>query len=147
LRKSEIFEKVSYLTAQESHTMAKEIDINKLAQAMDNTWGRSSTPKTASYSVKFTFLGSDRILASYQVVTNFVSEREMIGMKRKCEEESDDVIKAHVDLVKKTYKELTGQSLTLREADSTDSLEIVGFNVHNPKRTALFRRKVTFELA
>ena len=127
--------------------MPKAIDINALGQAIDTTWGRSSTPKTASYSVKFSFLGGDRLLASYQVITNFVSEKEMIHMKRGCEEESKDVIKAHVDMVKKTYKELTGDSISLKEDSSTDSLEIIGFNVHNPKRTAYYRRKTVFELA
>jgi hypothetical protein len=127
--------------------MPKAININALGQAIDTTWGRSSTPKTASYSVKFTFLGGDRLLASYQVITNFVSEKEMILMKRSCAEESQSVIDAHVKSVKEVYKELTGESITIKEAGSTDSLEIIGFNVHNPKRTAYYRRKTVCELA
>jgi hypothetical protein len=127
--------------------MSKTIDINALGQAIDTTWGRSSTPQTASYSVKFTFLGSDRLLASYKVIINFVSEKEMILMKRQCNEESEKVIAAHVKSVKDTYTDLTGDSITLKEDSSTDSLEIIGFNVHNPKRTAYFMRKVVFELS
>ena len=76
----------------------EDINLNALGQAMDDTWGRSSTPKTASYSVKFSFYGGNRILASYQVITNFVSERQMIDMKRRCSDESLDVINAHVSL-------------------------------------------------
>ena len=127
--------------------MPKAIDINALGQAIDTTWGRSSTPKTASYSVKFSFLGGDRLLASYQVITNFVSESEMIRMKRSCSEESEKVIDAHVKSVKDVYKELTGDTLTMKENVSTESLEIIGFNVQNPKRTAYYRRKTTFEIA
>ena len=114
----------------------EDINLNALGQAMDDTWGRSSTPKTASYSVKFSFYGGNRILASYQVITNFVSERQMI-----------DVINAHVKSIKDSYKKLAGESITFKEEASTDSLEIIGFNVHNPKRTALFRRKTIFEVA
>lgn len=125
----------------------EDINLNALGQAMDTTWGRSSTPKTASYSVKFSFYGENRILASYQVVTNFVSERQMIDMKRRCAEESLDVIDAHVKSIKEIYKKLTGDSITFKESGSTDSLEIIGFNVHNPKRTAYFRRKTIFEIA
>jgi len=127
--------------------MPKVLDINALGQAIDTTWGRSSTPKTASYSVKFSFLGNDRLLASYQVITNFVSEKEMILMKRDCAQESVDVIDAHVKSIKDSYKDLTGESVSLKEVSSTDSLEIIGFNVHNPKRTAYYRRKTVFELA
>lgn len=125
----------------------KKLDINAVGQAIDTTWGRSSTPKTASYSVKFTFLGDSRLLASYKVITNFVSESEMIKMKRNCLEESESVIAEHVKSIKETYKQLTGDSLTLKEESATDSLEIIGFNVHNPKRTAYYRRKVVFEIA
>ena len=127
--------------------MPKVLDINAIGQAIDTTWGRSSTPKTASYSVKFTLLGGDRILASYNVITNFVSEKEMILMKRGCADESVGVIDAHVKAVKDSYKSLTGESLSLSEVSSTDSLEIIGFNVHNPKRTAYYRRKTIFELS
>ena len=125
----------------------KEIDINALGQAMDSTWGRSSTPKTASYSVKFTFHGENRVLASYKVIVNFVSEKEMILMKRQCTEESKDVIDTYVKSIKKSYKDLTGDSVTFKEESASDSLEIIGFNVHNPKRTAYFRRKIVFEVA
>lgn len=125
----------------------EDIDLNALGQAMDTTWGRSSTPKTASYSVKFSFYGGSRILASYQVITNFVSEKQMIDMKRRCAEESLDVIDAHIKSIKEIYKKLTGNSITFKEEESTDSLEIIGFNVHNPKRTAYFRRKTIFEVA
>ena len=127
--------------------MPKQLNINAVGQAIDTTWGRSSTPKTASYSVKFTLLGGNRILASYMVVTNFVSEKEMILMKRSCSEESEKVIEAHVKSVKDCYKELTGESLKFEQVGTSDSLEIIGFNVHNPKRTAYYRRKTVFEMA
>lgn len=127
--------------------MPKTIDINALGQAIDSTWGRSSTPKTASYSVKFSFLGDSRLLASYKVITNFVSEKEMILMKRSCLEESESVIAEHVKSVKDIYKQLTGDTISLKEENATDSLEIINFNVHNPKRTAYYRRKVVFEIA
>ena len=55
-----------------------KIDFNALGQAIDTTWGRSSTPKTASYSVKLSLLGPDRLLVSYAAVVNFGTERQMI---------------------------------------------------------------------
>lgn len=127
--------------------MPKIININALGQALDTTWGRSSTPQTASYSVKFTLLGGNRMLASYQVITNFVSEKEMILMKNSCAEESKKVIEAYIKSIKDTYRNLCGDSLSIKEESSTDSLEIIGFNVHNPKRTSYYRRKTVFELA
>lgn len=123
-----------------------KINYNALGQALDTTWGRSSTPKTASYSVKFSLSG-DILIASYQAVVNFASEKEMIVMKRMYEEESIDVINGVLKNIKSVYKDLTGNSLTTKENNSSTSIEIIGFNVHNPKRTAYVRRKTTFEIA
>lgn len=123
-----------------------KIDYNALGQAIDTTWGRASTPKTASYSVKFTLAG-DVLTASYQAVVNFASEKEMIMMNRMYEEESSDIIQAVLKSVKAVYKDLSGSTLTTKEHSTNTSVEIIGFNVHNPKRTAYFRRKTAFEIA
>jgi len=137
----------NYINGQSINTTLTDLNLNALGQAIDTTWGRSSTPLTASHSVKFTLLGGNMILASYQVITNFVSEKEMILMKRSCSEDSLKIIAAHVKHVKDAYRDLAGETISFSEKDSSDSLEIIGFNVHNPKRTAYYRRKTIFELA
>lgn len=123
-----------------------EIDFNALGQAMDTTFGRSSTPRTASYSVKLTMMGPDRVLASYQAIVNFGTERQMIEMKRAYSTEAEEVVKAYVKQIKATYKDITENALSMKEVASTDSIEIINFNVHNAKRTAYFRRKSVFEI-
>jgi len=123
-----------------------EIDYNALGQALDTTWGRCSTPKTASYSVKFTMQGN-LLMASYAAIVNFGTEKEMQLMKQNYAQESMDVIAATIKKVKAEYKEMTGKALSTKEHSTSDSLEIIGFNVHNPKRTAYYRRKTCFELA
>jgi hypothetical protein len=123
-----------------------DIDYNALGQAIDTTWGRSSTPKTASYSVKLTMMGPDRLLASYAAVVNFGTERQMIDMKRRYSEESVGITDEVMKSVKSNYKELAGESLSAKELSSVDNLEIIGFNVHNPRRTAYYRRRTVFEI-
>lgn len=123
-----------------------DIDYNALGQAIDTTWGRSSTPKTASYSVKLTMLGPDRLMASYAAIVNFGTEEQMIHMKRRYSSESESVTAEVVKTIKENYKELCGESLKAKELDSTDSLEIISTNVHNPRRTAYYRRKTVFEI-
>lgn len=124
---------------------SNKIDYNALGQAIDTTWGRSSTPKTAGYSVKMSMHG-DTLVVNYAAIVNFGSEREMIVMKRSYTEESMSVINEVLKNVKETYKKLSGKSLKAKEMVSNDSLEIIGFAVHNPKRTAYYRRKTVFEL-
>ncbi len=127
-----------------------KIDLAALGQALDSTWGRSSTPKTASYSVKLSFAGSagNQILASYAAIVNFGTERQMIEMKRAYAGEADSVLSGVIKKVKAIYKDLTGSSLTVKEVKDaqSDSIEITGFNCHNARRSAYFRRKVLFEV-
>lgn len=125
----------------------KRINYSALGQAIDTTWGRSSTPKSSSFSVKVSLAGDGRLMVSYQAIVNFVTEKEMVTMKRLYSEESASIVAAALKTVKENYKDLTGDSLKLNETDVNESLEIIGFGVHNPKRTAYFRRKSIVEFA
>ena len=124
-----------------------DIDINALGQAIDTSWGRSSTPQTCSYSVKFSMLGPDRMMASYAAIVKFVTEKEMIQTKREHIKESESVLDAVMKNVKTKYKDLSGLTLKTSELSSVDNLEIINMNVHNPLRTAYYRRRVVFEIS
>lgn len=122
------------------------VDINALGQSIDSSWGRSSTPKTASYSVKMS-MQDDKLIVLFSEIVNFAREREMIMVKRACSEESIKLINEVLKVVKSNYKKLSGQTLSTAEVSTDESVDIVGMNVHNPKRTALYRRKTVFEVS
>jgi hypothetical protein len=127
-----------------------DIDFNALGQAIDTTWGRSSTTNAASFSVKFKLEGEDLLCATYAVVVNFGSERQMIEMKRRYREEADAIINEALKGVKASYKDLTGSALKVKEHNtpgSGESLEIIGVNFYNPRRTAHYRKKMYFGVA
>lgn len=124
-----------------------ELNLSALGEAIDTSWGRSSSPVTSGFSVKMNVSGHYQLNLTYQTIVNFGTEREMLATKRLEEEQASKNIKSIIDNVKKNYKELSGSALKLKETSSSDSVEIVGMNVHNPKRTALYRRKCTFEVA
>lgn len=123
-----------------------DIDYNALGQAIDTTFGRSSTPRAPSFSVKFSMLGPDRLLASYAALVNFGTERQMIDMKRMYEDESKSVVAAVLKDVKSTYKDLCGESLTAKEISAVTNLEMVNMSPFNPRRTAYYRLKTVFEI-
>jgi len=123
----------------------KKIDLSSLEQCIDTSWGRSSTPLTATMSVKYTLAG-DTIVASYQALVTLVTERQLIELKRRYKEESDAVIEASLKNVQKNYKELTGQTIKFTQLAYDDSIEVINMNSHNSRRTALYRRKSVFEM-
>jgi hypothetical protein len=123
-----------------------KINFDALGQASDTTWGRSSTPKTSSYSVKVSMLGPTTIKASYAVIVNFGSERQMIETKRRYAEESIAIISEVLKTIKANYKSLTGSSLSTKEVGSQDNIEIISATIHNPKKTAYYKRQTVFEV-
>lgn len=123
-----------------------ELDYNALGQAIDTSWGRSASPIVNSFSVKMRMIGPDMLSVSYQTIVNFASERQMLQVKLREAELSSQNIKSVLDAVKSSYKESTSKALKMKEVSSGDSVEIVGFGIHNPKRTAIYRKQVVFEL-
>ena len=125
----------------------KVLDYNALGQAVDTTWGRSSTPSGASQSVKFKILGEDKIEVLYAVIVNLVNDREMVDLKKKYTAESNDVIDGSLKRVKEVYKDLSESNIRFKQVSDTDSFEIINLNIYNRKRTAYFRRRVVYEMS
>lgn len=127
--------------------MHNTIDYNALGQILDTSWGKSSTPKTASYSVKFSYTGN-MLVATFNCIVNFSSNSDAQVIKKLTGNEADELIKRYTKSLKEKYKSLTGESLTLKEIDSSDSVEMVGGGYHHsPKRTALYRKTFRFDMS
>lgn len=122
------------------------VDFNALGQAIDTTFGRSSTPKTASFSVKMSLLNNESLLVSYAAIVNFRSQIQMIDSKRAYEEEAQKVIAMTIKRVKEIYKDLTGETIKLTEVKESkdDRVEIINMNCHNANRTGYYRQKIVF---
>lgn len=128
--------------------MAKVINYNALNQILDTTFGRSSTPQSASYSVKFSFSGGDRLIATYIGIINFPSRTDAMIAKKSSEEDADRLVKSYIKSLKTRYKELTGEIISLKDVDETDSVEMIGGGYHHTsKRSAYYRKTFIFELA
>ena len=123
-----------------------ELDYNALGQAIDTSWGRSSSPIVNSFSIKMKMVGQDMLSVTYQTIVNFASERQMLQVKLREADLSLSNIKSVLDAVKQSFKDLTSKTLKTKEVNSGDSVEIVGFGVHNPMRKALYRKQVMFEI-
>jgi len=142
--------------------MSKKIDLSALNNIVDTTWGRSSTPKASSYSVKFSFSGvvhladkdeksgdfGSRLTVTYIDIINFSSSGEAQITKKRSSESADRLIKDRISSLKKAYKELTGDSLKLEKFDESDSVEMIGGGYHHtPKRTAYYRKTYIFDMS
>lgn len=122
------------------------IDIAALGQCIDTSFGRSSTPLSASHSIKMTLVGDGRMKVSYIAIVNFRSNSEFMKIKASHADEATRLVLATLKNVKETYKSITGETLKIESLGSDDSVEVIGLGVYNPKRTAYYRRIEMFEV-
>jgi hypothetical protein len=123
------------------------VDTAALANSFNTDFGHTSTPKTASYSVKMRFGGGDTIIVNYQAIVHFSTEHEYVQMKRLYEEEATAIVKEAVKNVKTSYKGFTGRAVKFSEIAREDSVEIINMNFYNPRRAAYYRAKFVFEVS
>lgn len=130
----------------------KNIDLNALGQALDTTFTRSSAssgPVLNTHSVKAGFAPGEklRVKVTYTCVVNMVRDRDIAESKARYEKEGDSYIDAATKKIVEEYKANAEKgSIKLNRVDVGTSIEIVDLNIHNNKRTALFRRIAHFDV-
>jgi len=146
----------------------KNIDLNALGQAIDTSFTRSSAsygPAFETHSIKVGFAHGDKlkIKVVYSCVVNMVRDRDIQESKTTYEKEGDAYIDAASKQIVKDYREIVAgeddhndvadiagnevkSSIKLTRADVGTSIEIIDLNIHNNKRSALFRRIAFFEV-
>ena len=125
-----------------------EIDLYALGQAIDDTWGRSSTSSTvdAKTAVKVTLV-SNRLKFMYLVVVNFNSIQQQRALKEHADAEADVLIKLRLASVKALYKKLSGKTLKVSEVSASDGdFEVINLSSYNANKTAYFRKVVVYEI-
>ena len=122
-------------------------EYNALGQALDTTFGRSSTSGVSSHSVKGTLVGQDQVKVVYGCVVNLTTDREAMQMKQRYADESNEIIKKYIAFLKGQYKDISGKTISFKEVNSDISFEMVNMNIFNRKRTAIFRRIVILDIS
>jgi hypothetical protein len=117
--------------------------VNILGQILDTTFGKSSTAKSPSFSIK-TKMSGDNIHVTYTTIVNLVTDRVMRDQVKEEERVSEKLIGDFIDEVKKEFRRVAGSTLKLKKGDSTDEIELISMSPYNPKRTAYYRRRAVF---
>ncbi len=134
-------------------------DVNVLGQLIDTSFGYSSTGEEkyqvpAGRSIKSHIsgeTGEDRLIVKFTTVVNLHGhERQMLDANHpgasRVKEESLKLTKDYVAALKKEFKEATGKTLRLKENSTSDSVELVNYNIFSPNRTVYYRRNSIFSI-
>lgn len=113
-----------------------------LSTLLNTTFGQEGSP---SGIVSITPMFSGRTLTlKYVTVVHFAEERSLQLQVERVSRESIDHLASCVADLKKNFKEITGQSLKLKDVKSTDSMELV--SGLSPRKVAYYRRMHVLEV-
>ena len=122
-------------------------EINSLGQILDINYGTSRLGEYRTPTMSITTkLQGDKMTCTYTTICHVASDRNLRAQVRSFEEESVKLVKEYVKLVKKEFKESAAKALKLKEVSSRDSVELITTSPYTPRKTAYYRRYVTFQV-
>lgn len=122
-------------------------EYNALGQAIDTTWGRSSTSNTnASMSVKAHLLGEDQIVLTYTAVISFGSISERENEIERYSGEGKTILNAALKRIKADFKDLAGRTLKTKELSVDEDWELLSLGQFSGRRDAYYRKKAIIEV-
>mgnify|MGYP003627140031 CR=1 FL=1 len=117
-------------------------EISILGNILNSTFGKSSTVKSPTVSIKGSLSGNNLEL-KYTTIIHLASERNLRDQVKKFEEESIKLLSDYIKMCKKEFKGGSGRTLKLKEIGSNDSVEVITTSPYAPRKTAYYRRFTT----
>jgi len=123
-----------------------------LTDIIEQTWGVSSTTRSASYSVTLKVLADNILDVKYAAVRNFASSETNV-IRAQLKDEGIRIVQSRLDEIKEQYKDLAEshgidkKKISFKLEDSQDSLEYTNGAFLNPKRTCVFKLHCTVKIS
>jgi len=88
----------------------------------------------------------ENLVVTYSTMAYFASERSMPSQMPRLVDESNHHINELMASTRQQFKDSTGESLKIEELSNTDNLEYTQGSMVNPRRVAVYRRRVVFKV-
>ena len=120
--------------------------LNALGTIINTSYGQSSTRgNDKGYALKYSMTESG-VKLSFNALVQFASEKSLQDQVSNLKNESNQLIKDDINRVISEFKESTGESLTLKNINDRDNIELVSYSVHSPIRRAVYRRELFYSI-
>lgn len=116
--------------------------INALGQILNTSWGNSS--KDYNCTVKF---DNEAMRIMYSCVLYLASEKSVNSQIPNAALEASERINSRMAEAKKEFKEITGETLKLKELKNQDDVQYIQASYNNPRKVVLYRKFVDFEIS
>jgi len=122
-------------------------EVRALGDVTNTTWGKSSTTKVPTMSLKCALVGDQHLKISYVTTVTFASDRAMSEHMSALENDAVQASNQYLSEIKREFKKITGTTLKTRIKDTIPSVEIIRLQPHiSPKRTAYYRFVTMLEI-
>jgi len=118
-------------------------EINAIGNILDSTVGRGGD---GSRSVTAAISG-DVLTLKFATIVNFASETSLRQQADRLTEESIAVLSDRISSLKKEFKDLTGNTLLLKEISNRDSIEIISATANSLRKIAYYRRNAQLQIS
>lgn len=135
-------------------------EVNVIGQITNTTFGYSSTGETgyqvpAGRSIKANLTGEtgeDQLIVKFVTIINIAEHESQLALAGhkvsvEAEIEAKSLVKQYINNLKKEFKSAAKSTLSLKEVDASDSIELINYNPNSPHRTVYYRRNTTYDVS
>jgi hypothetical protein len=117
-------------------------EIRALGDALNTTWGKSSSDKKLTSK-----LAGDVLELQYMSIVQFAGERALSLQVDTHRQNANDIFKEGLKRIKEEFKDQAGRALKTKETNRTDNIELVSATSNSPRKIAYFRMNVSFQVS
>ena len=117
-------------------------EIRALGQATETTFGYSSSDRKLTSR-----LNGDVLELQYMTVVHFAGELALSQQIEARREEANQLFADSLKRIKAEFKESVDRSLTTKELNRDDDVELISATSNSPRKIAYFRSKVLLQVS
>jgi len=122
------------------------ITLNTLGTIINTSFGQGSTRgNDKGYALKYS-MTENGVKLSFNALFQFASEKSLQEQVDNLKKESNQLIKDDINRVVGEFKEETGESISLKNINERDNIEMLSASVHSPIRRAVYRREIFYSI-
>lgn len=119
-------------------------EIHALGNSIDGVYNNYSQDGTRKVTAK---LEDCCLTLTYQTIVHIARDQGMHLQTPRLKDESSQMIRSRLNLVKKTFRECCDRTLKTKKIGESDFFETISTNPYTPKRVVKYSMSVSYEVS
>ena len=119
-------------------------EIHALGSSIDGVYNNYSDDGTRKVTAK---LDNYCLTLTYQTIVHIASDQGMHLQTPRLKDESSQMIRSRLDLIKKSFRECCDRTLKTSKLSESDFFETISTSPYTPKRVVKYSMSVSYEIS